>query len=158
MAFKIDISCQFASANGFPNGDSPVPALNSNFAEYADVSATTRCFVLAKVAEVYELDPPQPNCSPKLRLRLMDLSGHVRNLTIWPPNCHSELWHQDAVVKLFGPTANMQYHNFQLDLTQWLKRMTIHKMRFHHASSPQNGRLHLAQQRTRAIDSCASHL
>lgn len=112
MAFKMETSCQFASAGGFPNGESPVPALNSNFAEYANVSATTRCFVLAKIAEVYDLDPAQQTHSAKLRLRLMDLSGHVRNLTIWPPNCHSQIWQQDAVVKNFGLTANMQYHNF----------------------------------------------
>jgi len=110
MAFRIETSCQFASADGFPNGESPVPALNSNFSEYANVSTTTRCFVLAKVAEVYDLDPAQVNCSAKLRLRLLDLSGHVRMLTIWPPNCHSQIWEQDAVVKIYGLTANMQYH------------------------------------------------
>ena len=112
MAFRIEHSCQFALADGFPNGESLVPALNSNFSEYANVSISHRCFVLAKVAEVYDLDPAQVNCSAKLRLRLMDLSGHVRMLTIWPPNCHSQIWEQDAVVKIYGLTANMQYHNF----------------------------------------------
>ena len=112
MAFRIENSCLFALADGFPNGESPVPALNSNFSEYANVSESHRCFLLAKVAEVYDLDPAQVNCSAKLRLRLMDMSGHVRMLTIWPPNCHSQIWEQDAVVKKYGLTANMQYHNF----------------------------------------------
>ena len=112
MAFRIENSCHFALADGFPNSESPVPALNSNLSEYANVSVSHRCFLLAKVAEVYDLDPAQVNCSAKLRLRLMDMSGHVRMLTIWPPNCHSQIWEQDAVVKKYGLTANMQYHNF----------------------------------------------
>ena len=67
---------------------------------------------MAKVQEIYALDAALPNCSEKLRILLLEISGNIRNATIWPPNCHSPLWQKDAVVKIMGVTANMQYHNF----------------------------------------------
>ena len=68
--------------------------------------------MLAKVAEIYALDLPTQTTTAKLRLRLLDLSGHVRNLCVWPPNCYSQLFQQDAVLKMYGITANMMYHSF----------------------------------------------
>ena len=75
---------EFPDASG---GDAD-PRINSFFHVFINDSLSQCCFMLAKVQDVYGMEPASPKCSERMSVLLLDLSGCARQAKIWLPACH----------------------------------------------------------------------
>ena len=73
-----------------------------------------RCFILVKIHDVFPMQDATGTCSERLPIQLIDMGGHLRRATAWPPVCHWEIWKQGAVVTILGCFVSMMYSSWNL--------------------------------------------
>ena len=73
-----------------------------------------RCFILVKIHDVFPMQDATGTCSERLPIQLIDMGGHLRKATAWPPICHWEIWQQNTVVAILGCFVNMMYSSWNL--------------------------------------------